>query len=135
MKTKPDGFRPPPSGAPVRVGALPTCTGRVADLNVLPDYATAGNSLKWFEKLSVDEPAAPADSIRRSMGGEFNMQPYLDMLNRGQTAMSNIDMRSDREGPRHLAAYPDGSYGVPASCFSDLVMSGKTAHPEKRPSG
>lgn len=103
-----------------------------AGLNSLPDYATAANTLRWVEKLYVDEPAAPAEPMRRSLAdGKFNMQPFINMLNDGKIAMSNIDMRSDREESRHLAPYPDSGYGILSSYFSDLVMSGKTAHPDE----
>jgi ABC-type glycerol-3-phosphate transport system substrate-binding protein len=65
------------------------------------------------------------------MGGKVYLQPFVNMLNEGKIAMSNIDMPSDREGPRHLAPYPDASYGIVSSYFSNLVMSGKTGHPDE----
>jgi ABC-type glycerol-3-phosphate transport system substrate-binding protein len=107
-------------------------SGLSADLQSLPDYATAADILGWFEKLYVDDPAAPVESIRSTLTGEKVSYAALDdMLSHGKVAMSNVDMRSDRTEPRHLAPYPDTGYGILMSYFSDLVMSGQTAHPEE----
>jgi ABC-type glycerol-3-phosphate transport system substrate-binding protein len=45
--------------------------------------------------------------------------------------MAHIELRSEREGPRHLASYPDASFGILSSYFSGLAMSGKTEHPDE----
>jgi multiple sugar transport system substrate-binding protein len=107
-------------------------SGLSADLQSLPDYATTADILKWLEKLYVDQPAAPVEPIRGTLAGEnVSLAALDDMLSRGKVAMSNVDMRSDRTEPRHLAPYPDTGYGILMSYFSDLVMSGQTAHPDE----
>lgn len=103
------------------------------DSQTLPDYVTVADTLKWFEKLYVDEPGAAVNAgLRRMSDEKVDTQVLDNMLAQGRVAMSNLDPAPSRAQPQHLAAYPDAGAGSSlAVYYGNLVMSGRTAHPNE----